>query len=115
MERAAMFDSLPEWMKYVGTAVSGSLFTLGLALLNAKVGLKRISVDERTALTAHLLQRVQMLEDGQLAERKFCEERITQICAEHNSRLDARDRIITELRDRISTLEQLTCEHQPRS
>jgi len=105
MERANMFDSLPEWVKYAGTAISGSLFTLGIALLNAKVGLRRIAVDDRTALTAQLLARVQMLEEGQMAERKFCEDRLNQMAIEHTTRLDSRDRIITELRERISVLE----------
>lgn len=98
-------DDLPEWVKNVGYALSGGMFTLGLAVLQAKVGLRKISIDDRTALTAQLIQRVADLEAGVREERRFCEERINQMAEEHNRRLESRDRIITELRERITALE----------
>lgn len=106
-------ENLPEWFGNVLYAALGGLGALGLGLIRARVDNTRTRTEDRTAFTGHLLERVTALEQQNAAtlhalaeERRYCEARLVRSDEESRARLESRDRIITELRDRVTHLEK---------
>lgn len=96
---------LPEWVKNIGYLMGGGFSVIGAAALKFKYDTKKLFVDDRASLTAQLMARVAQVEAAQVEERRFCEERLNQQAADADKRLEARDRIIAELRERVTALE----------
>lgn len=82
-------DNLPEWLANVLFAALGGLGAMGLGLLRASVDNNRTRTEDRTEFTRQVM-------DMLAQERKHYEKR-----------LEARDMIISDLRERIAHLEGL--------
>lgn len=104
-EGYAPMDDMPEWIKNLGFLMGGGFSVLGASVLKFKFDTRKLLVDDRASLTAQLMTRVAALEASQAEERRFCEERLAAAAAEADRRLEARDRIITEMRQRVTALE----------
>lgn len=101
------FGNLPEWFKMLASAAMGALGMFGVALLRALTDNKRTRSDDRVQFTSQVLERVKSLEDQIAAERDYCREEIYRVQSQYESRLETRDQIISELRQRITHLERV--------
>lgn len=101
------FSSLPEWLKLLGSAALGALGMFGVAVVRALTDNTRTRSDDRVQFTSQVLERVKMLEDQIAEERNYCREEIHRVQQQYESRLETRDHIITELRERITHLEKV--------
>lgn len=100
-----MFDDWPNWLAATaGAALSGSGVLLA-GLLKAHVDNRRVRVDDRADFTKTILDRLAQVEHAAAEERRFCEERLNAQAKSFEERLEARDRIILDLRKRITHLE----------
>ena len=101
------WGNLPEWLKLAVAGALSSLGTMILAVFKARSDDKRIRTDDRTMFTTQVMDRLSEVESLLVQERKHCEDKIAQVQTHYESRLKARDHIITELRHRIEHLENL--------
>jgi len=101
------FGNLPEWLKMLVSAAMGALGMFGVALIRAMTDNNRVRSDDRVQFTSQVLERVKLLEDQIAAERNYCREEIHRVQQQYESRLETRDQIITELRQRITHLEKV--------
>jgi len=100
-------EHLPEWLGNLLYAALGGVGVLGMGLIRARVDNNRTRTEDRTAFTGQLLERVTALESSLADERRYCEDRMVHLEQVYEKRLDSRDRVITELRDRVAHLETL--------
>ena len=100
-------ENLPEWFGNVLYAALGGLGALVLGFMRARVDNNRTRTEDRTAFTGQLLERVTALESSLADERRYYGDRMVHLEQVYEKRLDSRDRVITELRDRVAHLETL--------
>lgn len=99
-------DNLPDWLGNVLYAALGGLGALGLGLIRARVDSARIRLDDRAHFTDQVVARLSAVERQMQEEREYCEKRMNLMKSEYEQRLDKRDVIITELRERDVNREQ---------
>lgn len=100
------WDNLPGWLSHVLTACLTALGMLGAGYLAARADNKRTRSDDRVTFTSQVLERVTVLEEQLANERKYCEDRMLHLENHYDKRLEKRDAIITELRERETKREE---------
>lgn len=99
--------TIPEWFMNLVLVAAGGLGALGLGLVRATTDNRRTRSEDRTQFTDQVMRRLQDVETQLSTERLHNDERIRELHALYEKRLEIRDRTIAELRERQTSLEQM--------
>lgn len=99
------FDNLAQYLQHLFAAALGGVGVLLAGLLKASSDNRRVRADDRGLFTAQLMERLTQVEKSLADERAYCAEQMQRMDSDYKRRLENRDRIITELRQRVSALE----------
>lgn len=94
------WSNLPEWLKVMGGAALGALGMFGAGFVKALADNKHTRSEDRVQFTGQVLERLAAVERQMQEEREYCERRMQLMKADYDERLERRDSIITELRQR---------------
>jgi hypothetical protein len=98
---------LPTWAANLLYTAAGGLGALGIGLVKARVDGKKIILDDRALFTSQVLDRIARVEQSLREEREHCDRKLAEERKQSEARLESRDKIITELRLRVTHLESL--------
>lgn len=104
------WDIIPEWLKLTIAAALSALGTVVVGVLQSRSNDKKINAEDRTLFTTQMMERLNHVEEqlgvalqSLAQERQYCDERLKVIQDGYEKRLEARDRIIAELREQIAS------------
>ena len=95
----------PDMILGMAAAALGGAGVMVAGYFKARADNNKIRSDDRVNFTQQVMDRVAHLEKAAVEEREYCEQRLAFQSKILNDRLEQRDKIITELRGRISELE----------
>ena len=94
------WSNLPEWLKVTSGAALGAIGMFLAGFVKALADNKRTRSEDRVQFTSQVLERLAAVEQQMQEERQYCERRMQLMKDDYDERLERRDAIITELRQR---------------
>lgn len=104
------WETLPEWARVIIPAALGVIGTVTLGILQANSDRKRVRSDDRSVFTSQVLDRLSRVEQQMQEEREYYESRLAArdgIISELRASMTAKDVALQQALQRIAHLEQI--------